>query len=78
MNLAELRERYPHWTIRQDPDPDCRACKGKGEIGPTRSGLTAPCLCACTSEPHGEPKREMIREIGNAARRIKAREFNNQ
>lgn len=67
--VDELRGRFPQWTIRQDPDPDCYACKGSGVIKDR-----APCFCAVSSEPHGKGKREAMQAIGNAARRIRGRE----
>ena len=67
-DLNELRQRFPHWTIiRQDPDPECYACKGSGVL------KDAPCMCAVFSEPHGESKREFMREFGRAAGRLKKR-----
>lgn len=69
-SIVDLQERFPHWTIRQDPDPNCYACKGSGVIGPTKSGRTAPCFCAVSSEPHDEEKSSFMKAIGNAAKRI--------
>ena len=76
MTRAELSARFPHWTIRQDPDPDCHACKGGGvlTIPPTRirsKPRSQPCFCAVSSEPHSEGKRDFMREVGKAAGRVK-------
>lgn len=74
MDKGALQAKYPHWTIRSEPDPEC-SCGGTGERPPTPSGLVVPCLCACLSEPHSAEKREAMTEIGRAARRAKQKMF---
>lgn len=76
MTADELRQKYPGWEIRQDPDPEHKACRGTGEIVTSRT--SAPCFCAVSSEPHSESKREFMREIGKAAKRIRERDFPDQ
>lgn len=70
MTLNELQAKFPGYTIRQDPDPHCASCEGRGWVGPTKRGTTAPCLCAVLSEPHGEQKQELIRMAATASARI--------
>lgn len=77
-DLAALRARFPDWNVRQDPDPDCGACKGTGVIEKTLStgrDFEGPCACAVMSMPHGEEKRALMKEIGAAAGRILKRDF---
>ena len=76
--LEPLRSKFPHWTIRQAPDPDCHACKGTGEISKTlRPGrlFEAPCMCVVTKLPHGPETRQLMKDIGAAAGRILKRDF---
>jgi len=69
MNMKQLKEKFPSWKIYQDPDPECRACKGEGELLIKRG--SSPCLCVCLSEPHSEDKRQFMSDIGKAARRVR-------
>lgn len=70
MLKADLKLKYSRYTIRQEPDPQCRGCKGSGELK-NKSGDESPCLCVVLSEPHSDSKRELLRGIGRQARRIR-------
>lgn len=75
MDKSALQAKYPNFTIRNEPDPEC-SCRGTGERPPSSSGHVIPCLCACLSEPHSAQKREAMVAIGRAARRAKREIFN--
>jgi hypothetical protein len=71
--LDRLKTKYPHYKVITEPDTSC-GCKGAGErkIKPSRlwpNGHEMPCLCVCLSDD--VPRAELVREFGNAARRIK-------
>lgn len=70
--LSALQAKYPAWKIVSPPDPQC-GCRGDGEIT-TKSGRTQPCLCVCLSDIAGWSRADMVREVGNAARRVARRE----
>lgn len=68
--LDKLKAKYPHWdNIVSEPAADC-GCKGTGERH-TKFGLSVPCLCVCLSEMKGCNRADAVREVGNAARRVK-------
>lgn len=70
MNRDQLRERFPDFTIKQDPDPDCYKCKGEGYVEfPELKIGEVPCLCACMKEKHSEDKQAFMRRFGATAQR---------
>lgn len=69
-SLAELREQFPNWKIRQDPWTDCHACKGTGKITPESFTRSQPCFCAVSSMPHGEEKKALMKSIGRVAKKL--------
>ena len=48
--LKCLQKKYPEHNIKYEPNINCRACRGQGEI--TRKiGGERPCICVCVDFP---------------------------
>lgn len=74
IDLDELRQRFPGYTIRSQPDPSC-SCNGG--VRTVSSGNECPCLCVCLSAPkegEDEYRADLGRALGRAAQRA-AREM---
>jgi hypothetical protein len=63
MTISEIQKRFPHFTVRSEPDVDCTVCKGRGIVR-TKSDLVPerPCLCVCLSDDTDTPSRSECAE----------------
>lgn len=47
MTLAELKQKYPTmFSLKYEPDPNCRLCRGTGERKLRDGDRLYPCICA--------------------------------
>lgn len=74
IDIDELRQRFPDYTIRSQPDPNC-SCNGGART--VSSGKEYPCLCVClsaTEDGEEEYRAYLCRAVARAAERA-AREM---